>query len=142
MVDPQRLRVLLARLNEQRLRLEAYGALPVEEYLAVEEKVLASKYLLLTAIEDALSVANHLISSEGMRSPTDYADAFRVLSAAGVLQEDLASRLENMARFRNLLVHVYAEVDDALVHSFLRTDVEDLTRFAGAVLDAYPSLGD
>ncbi|MFQ5680209.1 MAG: DUF86 domain-containing protein [Gemmatimonadota bacterium] len=142
MVDPQRLRALLARLNEKRSRLDAYAVLSAEEYLADEEKVLASKYLLVTAIEDALSVANHVISSEGMRSPTDYADAFRVLAAAGVLKDDLASRLERMARFRNLLVHVYADVDDALVHRFLCTDVEDLTRFAAAVLDAYPSLGD
>ncbi|HSM08112.1 MAG TPA: hypothetical protein VLA33_03750 [Gemmatimonadota bacterium] len=35
--------------------------------------------LLINVIEDALAVANHVIASEGYRSPGDYADSFRVL---------------------------------------------------------------
>jgi uncharacterized protein YutE (UPF0331/DUF86 family) len=80
-------------------------------------------------------VANHVIASEGWRSPADYADAFAVLREHDVLSRDLADRLAAMARFRNLLVHVYAEVDDARVHRFLREDLGDFEPFASAVLD-------
>jgi uncharacterized protein YutE (UPF0331/DUF86 family) len=34
-----------------------------------------------------------------------------------------------MARFRNRLVHLYWDVDDARVHEFLRTGVDDMARF-------------
>jgi len=35
-----------------------------------------------------------------------------------------------MTRFRNLLVHVYAKVDDSRVYEFLLEDLEDFDLFA------------
>ncbi|HVR29233.1 MAG TPA: HepT-like ribonuclease domain-containing protein, partial [Thermoanaerobaculia bacterium] len=64
----------------------------------------------------------------------DNADVFRSLRESGVIDGDLADRLEGMARFRNLLIHVYADVDDRRVHEFLQTDLEDLRRLARAIL--------
>lgn len=135
MVDPDRLRKLLGRIADRRERLARYAERDLSSYLGDEEAVAASKYLLITAIEDVLSVANHVIASEGWRSPADYADAFAVLREHHVLPRDLADRLAAMARFRNLLVHIYAEVDDARVHRFLREDLGDFEAFASAVLD-------
>lgn len=142
MVDAVRLRALLSRLRSRRRDLETYATLDPEEYMAVPERIHASRYLLITAIEDALAAANHIIAAEGLRAPADYADAFRSLSEADVLDGELARRLEGMARFRNLLVHVYARVDDRRVHGFLRKDVEDLDRFIARVLEAFPELGE
>lgn len=140
MVDPARLRTLLGRLRERRDKLRAYEALSKEEYLEKEEARLASKYLLLTAIEDVLAVANHVIASEGFRSPADYVDAFAILVDNEVLDRKLGERLQAMARFRNLIVHVYAEVDDERVHRHLSEDLPDLDDFARAVLEAFPEL--
>lgn len=141
MVDAARLRALLSRLRARRRELAKYAELPQDRYLADPQTVYASKYLVLTLIEDALGIANHVIASEGYRAPSDYADAFRSLQEAGVLGAELAGRLEEMARFRNLLVHQYDDVDDRRVHSILRQDVEDLDQFAAAVLGAFPELG-
>lgn len=135
MVDPARLRRLLGRIADRRERLASYGTKERESYLGAEEAVAASKYLLITAIEDVLSVANHIVASEGWRSPADYADAFEVLREHGVVARGLAERLGSMARFRNLLVHVYAEVDDARVHRFLAEDLGDFDDYAAAVLE-------
>lgn len=135
MVDPARLRRLLGRIADRRERLAAYGRKQRESYLGDEEAVAASKYLLITAIEDVLSVANHIVASEGWRSPADYADAFEVLREHGVVPRSLTERLGSMARFRNLLVHVYAEVDDARVHRFLAEDLGDFDDYATAVLE-------
>lgn len=140
-VDPHRVRALLGRLAERLTRLQAYGDLSTERYLENSEGVAASKYLLLTAIEDALSVANHVIASEGLRSPADHADAFAVLRDAEILGASLAERLQAMARFRNLLIHEYARIDDARVHGFIGGDLEDLKRFADSILSAFPDLG-
>lgn len=122
-------------MADRRERLAGYGDRERDGYLTDEEAVAASKYLLVTAIENVLSVANHIIASEGWRSPADYADAFTVLSEHDVVSPDMAARLSSMARFRNLLVHVYADVDDARVHRFLQADLGDFDEFASAVLD-------
>lgn len=141
MVDAPRLRALLERLQTRRRRLAHYATLPLEEYLAEPERVDASKYLLLTAIEDALAAANHVIASQGLRTPADYADAFRSLGEAGVLDGALTERLQGMARFRNLLVHVYADVDDRRVHDFLRDDLRDLEDFVTSLVRLFPEVG-
>lgn len=141
MVDAARLRDLLTRIESRVARLESYGERSEEAFVGDEEGAAAAKYFLLTAIEDALAVANHIIASEGYRGPADYADAFRVLTGEGVLAEELGGRLEAMARFRNLLVHGYAKVDDGRVHGFLRADLRDLTAYVGSVLEAFPDLG-
>lgn len=141
MVDDARLRAILSRLRARRRELQRYAERDPRAYAADAEAVYASRYLLLTLIEDALSAANHVIASEGYRAPSDYADAFRSLREAGVLDVGLAARLEAMARFRNLLVHQYAEVDDLRVHEFLRQDLADLDAYVGAILDAFRDLG-
>ncbi len=38
-----------------------------------------------------------------------------------------------MARFRNLLAHMYARVDPARLHAILRDHLDDLRAFARAV---------
>jgi uncharacterized protein YutE (UPF0331/DUF86 family) len=141
LVDPARLRSLLSRITGRCRELRSYASLPPDEYLRDRRSIHASKYLLLTAIEDVLAVANHVIASEGYRAPVDYADAFRSLVEAGVLERSLGERLEAMSRFRNLLVHVYAEVDDRRVHGYLRADLADLEEFARAVLGTFPDIG-
>lgn len=141
MVDPGRVRALLGRLRERTTRLRRYEGLALESFLARDESRLASKYLLLTAIEDVISIANHVIASEGFRSPADYADAFAILEDHDVLSPELADRLQRMARFRNLLVHVYADVDDERVHAYLTDRLGDLDRFAEAILRAFPEAG-
>ena len=140
MVDAPRLRNVLSRLAARIDELRGFGAMDRGAYLADRTSINASKYVLISAIEDALAAANHVISAEAYRGPSDYADAFRSLTEAGVLENHLAERLASMTRFRNLLVHVYAEVDDARVHGFLAEDVTDLDRFVAAVLAAFEEL--
>lgn len=140
MVDATRVRALLSRLRSRVEELDDYAAMDLDTYLGDRGALHASKYLLLTAIEDALAIANHVIAAEGYRAPTDYADAFRSLRDAGVIEAGLSDRLEAMARFRNLLVHLYAEVDDRRVHGFLGADLKDLDARAAALLAAFPDL--
>jgi uncharacterized protein YutE (UPF0331/DUF86 family) len=60
-----------------------------------------------------VNVAQHLCASEGWGPPASNADTLRILSRQGVLDETLADSLSRAVGFRNLLVHGYADVDDA-----------------------------
>ena len=66
----------------------------------------------MIAIECAVDIANHVISSENYRFPKNNADSFVVLVEEGVVNPALRERLRAMARFRNRLVHLYWEIDD------------------------------
>jgi uncharacterized protein YutE (UPF0331/DUF86 family) len=95
----------------------------------------ASVRRLQTAVEAAIDAALHVVVRENLGKPRDHGDAFRLLGQVGVLSEDLLPNLLAMVRFRNLAVHLYAEVDDEMVWSILESDLVDLDRFV-AVLSA------
>ena len=72
-------------------------------------------------------------SHHSHNSPDDYAACFRELAHAGLIPVALGERLERMARFRNLLVHKYWNLDHARVHEIILHDLGDLRDFAAAV---------
>ena len=90
------------------------------------------KYLMITAIEGCIDVAQHLCSSEGWGPPSDNGHAVRLLGRHGVLEQPLADRLGQAVGFREVLVHEHVDVDDAIVVERLG-DLSDLTEFLRAV---------
>lgn len=108
---------------------------PESEYLDSMEARFSSAYGLMTAIEGVTGVAAHLISAEGFPVPKGAPDSFRILFEQGVLTDrEHCERLQAMARFRNLLVHRYWEIDYRRVHQVLRSSLEDFTLFAKDIL--------
>ena len=87
---------------------------------------------LQVAVEACLDIGRRLIVLEGFRYPDNNQDVFRVL-AEGVVPADLLPTLLEMARFRNLIVHDYARIDDAKVYSILKKRLGDFGIFAEVV---------
>jgi uncharacterized protein YutE (UPF0331/DUF86 family) len=56
-----------------------------------------------------------------------------ILDEVGVLEPDLKMRMSKMARFRNLLVHLYWKVDDGEVFRVIRENLEDFDLYLQAV---------
>jgi len=88
---------------------------------------------LQTAVKACLDIGRRLIALEGFRYPEDNQDVFRVLHEEHV-PDDLLTTLLDMARFRNLIVHGYARIDDSLVYGILKKRLGDFDAFAQAVL--------
>src|SRR3989304_551650 len=57
------------------------------------------------AIEVCLDIANHVIADRGLRVPATYAEAFEVLSDAGLLDPPQRVAMIRMSGFRNVIVH-------------------------------------
>ncbi len=128
MVDPERLRALLDRLDEETEHLRRLAERD-DASLADPDILAAVKYRFVIAIEMCIDAGEHVISSEALRAPTDYAEVFAVLGEAGFLPPETVPSLQDMARFRNLLVHGYVDVDDHRVVEILRTRLGDLGSF-------------
>lgn len=90
----------------------------------------ASERHLQVAIQAALDIGAVILTEEGIRTPEEYRDIFPRLADIDVLPADFANKLVGMAKFRNVLVHLYLEVDPAKVYHYLQHDLGDLERFA------------
>jgi len=132
-VNLDRLRELAGHLRDSVRQLRELGEAAREMFVTDARSVNSAKYLLIVATEAALDICNHLAARRGGRSPEDYADCMAIMAEIGVIDEDLKIRLMRMARFRNLLVHVYARVDDGEVHRIIRENLGDLERYLASV---------
>lgn len=123
MVDEDRVRRLLALLERYRALLAVDHPDPYRR-----------RHLVQTSAQVSIDLANHVIAADGHRPPHDYGDAFRVLAEVGVLDQPLADRLVALAGARNLIVHLYAEVDDErLARAVREGGLDDLSAFAARI---------
>jgi uncharacterized protein YutE (UPF0331/DUF86 family) len=132
-VNLDRVRDLAGHLRDAVRQLRALAGPSVDSFAADPRTANAAKYLLIIACEAALDICNHVASRRAGRSPEDYADCMIVLAELGALSTELAQRLARMARFRNLLVHLYARVDDTEVHRIIRDDLADFDEYLEAI---------
>lgn len=114
-------------------RLDRIRTLPRDEFLADWDVLDVTCYRLLVAIEAALQICFH-VSAQGLkRVPEEYAECFALLGEAGMISQDLSANLQRMARFRNMLVHVYWKVDYDQLYCVLQEHLTDLQAFVHAV---------
>ena len=133
-LNPGLVRSRCAEIEESVQRLEVLAARPPADFLADQDALDIACYRLLVAIEAALALCYHVTARRLRRTPEDYADCFAGLGEADIIPPDLTERLQRMARFRNLLVHVYWKIDYRQVHAALREDLGDLRAFAAAIV--------
>ncbi len=121
-----RVRQIIGEINFALGKLGKYAALTEDEFTSSYDKLDSGKYNLIVAIEGAIDICNHIVARRGGRAPCDYADCFTILAELGLFPLEFVERLKKMARFRNLLVHLYWQVDNRKVYQFLKRDLKDL----------------
>ncbi len=82
------------------------------------------------AIESAIDIGEIVISEEGFERPQDYRSVFLILGRNSIIPKDFAEDFSLAAGFRNVLVHIYEEVDSSLLDVFLTERLDDFDEFA------------
>lgn len=130
MVDAETLRRRLRKLDELVGRLRELGGMPRGEFVGDPRARAAAERMLQVAIQICLDVGAHVLSERGVVDWEEYREVPARLADEGVLPRELADRLAQAAGQRNVLVHLYLEVDPELVHDTLAHDLDALVAFA------------
>jgi uncharacterized protein YutE (UPF0331/DUF86 family) len=80
-----------------------------------------------------LDVAHHITTDQRFREPASFKDAITVLNENGVVDDELCRELTVMAGLRNVLVHLYRDVDPAIVFDVVETRLDVFRAFARSV---------
>ena len=86
-------------------------------------------------IEGCIDAAQHIVSDERMREPTSYRDTFAVLAENKILTPADLDKFENIASFRNLLVHYYEKIDDEIVFGVFKNNFSDFDLFIKRIVN-------
>ncbi len=73
-------------------------------------------------IEILVDLGNHIIAEKRFSRPTTYRDVARILGRHGVLTPDEQKVFEGLIGLRNILVHLYADVDRELLFESIREE--------------------
>ena len=125
------------QIDEYLSILRKISKTPKEKFLIDKILIGSAKYYLQISIECCLDVANHIIASEKLRAPRDYADTFMVIQEEGLISPELGNRLRRMAKFRNRLVHLYGEIDNDYIYEYIKGDLRDLEEYKIAIIERY-----
>lgn len=132
MVDPKSIDARLDHLAELLAESERIRAGGRDAYDASFRDRLAAQHAIQLAIQICVDVGAHLIAELALRMPDDYRGVFATLREPLGLTPELVEGLSAAAGMRNVLVHVYLEVDDDRVWDALG-HLDDLREFVAAV---------
>jgi uncharacterized protein YutE (UPF0331/DUF86 family) len=132
LVDASRVEARIQRLEELIERLDEVRRVGEEAYLANDQQRAATERWLQVAVQICIDLGTQLVTEQSARPPSDYAEVFEILGEKGVIPSDLAQRLADAAKQRNLIVHLYLEIDDRFVFASL-AHLDDLREFAACL---------
>jgi uncharacterized protein YutE (UPF0331/DUF86 family) len=84
---------------------------------------------LFVSLQESISLATHWLADEGWDVPQSYGEVFSILAERGVLERDLATRLQAAAGLRNLIAHQYGAIDSDRIFMIATNQLEDLLSF-------------
>lgn len=120
-------------IRESIQKVQQYATVPDDEFFADERNLYSVEHLLLVAIEAAASLCNHILAKTASQAPVSYGECFEGLRLIHRLDDQLTARLVQMARFRNLLVHRYWDVDPGRVLTYARESQADFEAYLKAI---------
>jgi uncharacterized protein YutE (UPF0331/DUF86 family) len=115
-------------------RLKRLRERSLEELLSDEDALDVLENNVRIAIEALLDVARYIIASMGWERPASYREIADILERHNVIGSSEAQLLRGLAGLRNVIVHLYAEVDYEKLAGFLNV-LEDVEGLMGIMLN-------
>ncbi|RDD53660.1 MAG: DUF86 domain-containing protein [Candidatus Korarchaeota archaeon NZ13-K] len=110
----------IERFRRATLQLSKVKEMSKEEFLSNPLVIDATERNFHVAIEALLDTGSFIISKKGWLTPSRYQEVSKELANHGVLTAEEGNRLSSMAGLRDILVHIYAEVDHEMLYSLLQ----------------------
>jgi len=127
----------LTELDESLKDWERYHRYSLEELQKDRDKRNMVLHAMLISIQAAIDISSHLISKNQLKRPTTYRETFELLGQAGMISEELAGELSDLAGLRNVLVHIYGELNLDEIHSVLQNDLKILRSFRDEIKELF-----
>ncbi len=135
MISREVINAMIDLIDENIRLIEEIKSQGFESFSNNFRDIQAAKHSLQESIEACLDIGNHIIAEKGLRRAEDYKDIYKVLEEEGIIDPELSSRLQEMAQFRNLLVHRYGKIDTKRIFIIMSEDLGDMKEFVRKILN-------
>lgn len=129
MLDRDMIERKLRRINEFVREIEDAKVGSSEEF---RTNVVVKRFVernIELALEQMLDICRHIVSGLDLKEPDTYAECYEIIAKAGVLPTELVPTFQAMARYRNMLIHIYDSVDDTVTYEIFANRLGDFRLF-------------
>ena len=109
--------------------LERVQKKEVGDFLSNYETILATRQAIQETVQICLDIAFHVCARNKLPAPSSYKDVFTILANNSLLTKDLAKKMENWTGLRNIITHIYEEIDDQQIFEIISKDLGDFEIF-------------
>jgi len=102
----------------------------------------ATKYRMQTAVEAVINIAEHVVAGLNLGKPEFARDLFSLLVKEGIIEEGLSEKLKDAVGLRNILVHMYRDVDLGILVDSATVGLDDLRVFAKTINEFLEKQGE
>ncbi len=85
-------------------------------------------------LEACVDIASHIIADKELRAPKSYSDTFLVLGEADIIVSNVSETMQEMAKFRNIIVHGYDKLDESIMVNVLSDHLTDFVAYRDAII--------
>ena len=118
----------ISRLKELSLKINSF-----EEYAISKENIDIAERNIHVAIESCLDIGKIIIANHNLKEPADNKGIFFVLSENNIIGQESLKFLIPMAGTRNILVHGYDRIDNALIYGIIKQHLPDFEKFLSQI---------
>lgn len=134
MLDRERILAKIDELNGYVRELHQVTPGTFAEYMQSIEKRRACERLLQISIECIIDICGLLVAGLRLGLPAEEDDLFEKLERATLLPKDVVDTMRSMKGFRNILVHEYGGIDNAIVYKMATSRVQDIESFTREII--------
>ena len=113
-----------------------YQSISREEFISSRDTRNMVFHAMMVSVQSAIDVATDIIAEERFQKPATYRETFEILGKNGILPDPLTRELSALAGFRNVLVHIYWDLDLDQVYEVLQRDLVYLEEFTKSHTEA------
>lgn len=120
----------LERLKEYVKILNSYRGHSVQEIKRDPTLKGAIERYLEVSLECCIDIGEMIISAKNLRKPETYKEVIEILGEESILSKEFALKFAEAIKFRNILVHMYTEIDVEKLYEILQNNIVDFDEFA------------
>ena len=132
-VDPLVVKLRLDTILERISRLKEIEQMTEKQFLLDQTMQSAAERNLQIIAQAMIDICTHLVAHNHWGSPETYSDAVRIISNHNIIEINLADRLIDFVKLRNVLVHLYLDIDLKIVYRCALAAITDAILFTDAI---------
>lgn len=129
MLNKELVKTKIRNIQEYLLETEPILSLPKEKIISNIEKLRTLERNFQLIVDAMLDINIHFIRELNLNSPDDLKSTFIILAEGKILPFDFAQKISPVVGLRNMLVHGYEKIDNALFVDSFQKNKKDFDEY-------------